>query len=157
MFARLPGREDQGHLKPFARPESQAPAQAQDWVEHETLRVAGILGNARGVAQRPAAADETAPVCLEAEGFALAGGLRREAVGDDDRGLVFLARPPAGQERMVFGQGLGLNEQLVERWMGPVGVVRRHGELVVAGQIEAARAHGPVDERDSSDLDVILR
>ena len=51
---------------------------------------------------------------------------------------------------------LGLDEQLVEGRVLEVRAVRRQGELDVAGEIQAAGADGPVDQRDPPDLHVVF-
>jgi hypothetical protein len=89
--------------------------------------------------ERAAAADESAPVGLEAQGFTF-GVLQREAVRDIDGWIVAAARSAVGQERPLFRQRLGLDEQLVERRMLPVRVVRRQRQFNVARQLEPAGA-----------------
>ena len=61
------------------------------------------------------------------------------------------------QERLLLRYRLGLDEQFVEGRMLPVGVVRRHREFNITGEIEAAGAKGTVDQGDPPNLHVIFR
>ena len=56
----------------------------------------------------------------------------------------------------MFRHRLGLDEQLVEGHMLPVGVVRRQREFNVAREIETAGPKGPIGQSDPPNLNVIF-
>jgi len=74
-----------------------------------------------------------------------------------DGRIVVLSRPAGSKERMFLRHGLSLNEQLVESRMLPVCVMRRQGEFDVARQIETAGPQGTIDQRQTPNLDVVVR
>ena len=156
LFPGFARGQNQRNLDPLTRTQVQALPQAQDGVEDESPAVAGFLKSAHGPGERSAATDETATVGLEPQ--VLIRGLRRgEAVGDINGRVVSAAWTAVGQERPLFRQGLGPDEQLVERRMLTIRTVRRQREFHITRQIETAAAQGTIDQRHPSNLDVVFR
>ena len=62
-----------------------------------------------------------------------------------------------GEKCILLRHRLRLYEELVERGVLAIRVVRRHRELDVGRQIETARPEGTVYHRHTPDLDVIFR
>jgi hypothetical protein len=84
-----------------------------------------------------AASDETAPVGFELEVFIFTP-FSRKTVRDVDWLVVLTTGSAVREECQMFRQAFSLNEQFVEGRVLPVGVVRRHRELNVARELEAA-------------------
>ena len=160
LIACFGGGQNQGNLDAPAGSQGEAPAQAEDRVQNKPLAVAQFLQGAHRTGERSSPANEPAPVGLEAQGFihGFTGGLfKRKAVRDIDGRFAIIARTAVGQERLLSGQRLGLDEQLVERRMLTIRIVRRQGEFNVTRQVEPAAAGGPIDQRQPPNLNIIFR
>jgi len=114
-----------------------------------------MLKDPHRIRERPSPADESAPLGLKLQGFAL-GVFKRKTVPNINEWIVFSARSAASKERLIFRHRLGLDEQLVEGRMLPVGAVRRQGKFNVAREIETAGSNGPIDQGDPPNLNVIF-
>src|SRR5512136_1133097 len=155
LLACFAGGKNQRNLDTPAWTESQAPAQAEDRVQDKTLAVARLLKDPHRIRERPSSADESRPFGLELQGFVL-GVFKRKAVRNINGWVVFRARSAVREERLMFRDRLGLDEQLVEGRMLPVCVVGRQREFNVAREIETAGPSGLIDQRDPPNLHVIF-
>ncbi len=143
-------------MNPLAGSQSEAPAQAENRVQDKSLAVTGFLQGAHRAGERSPAADEPAPVALKAQRFTL-GLLKCKAVRNINGRVTAASRPAVGQERSLFRKRLCLDEQLVERRMLTIRIVRRQRELNVTRQIESAGAQRTIYQRHTPNLNVIFR
>ena len=161
LLAACAGGKDQGKLEALARFQSETVPQTQHRIEDKALAVAQLLHCPHWIGQGPAAADEAPAVGFKLPVFLLRTGiasvLKGQAVGHIQRHLFVAAGAAVGEEHLLLREGFGLNEELVEGRMLAVGVVGRHGEFNIAGEIETAGAVRPVDQGNPPNLRVIFR
>ncbi len=161
ILAACPGREHHADLEALPGFQGNVLPQAENRIKDEPLAVAKILYCPHGPGQIPTAADKPSPVGLELPlllgRHVRSGGPAGKAVGDIERRIVFASWSSVGEEHLVFGNRLGLDEQFVEGRMLAIDAVGGHGQLNVAGKVDLAAAVGVVYQGNTAYFHVVFR
>ena len=153
------GREQGGEhdARAGSRRQAETPPQAEDRVQH----------GPRGIGERPAldhrhrrADPATSPQETRAVRLVLrashARSLHRHHVGGPDALLLVAAGQARGEEGVELRQRFGLHEEVGEGRMRGIRPRRREHELGIGGDVDLARLAAQIDERDPTDLGVVL-
>ena len=154
-LARFGDHGDEGKLQALIGQDRHATTQTEDGIEDRADTAAQGAPDGLGTFQGVATAQKARAVRLKL-GRINRGRLHDHQVRRPDRLIMRRAWTPPGEERLTFGQPLGLDEEFVESRMRAVGLVRGQREFEVAGQFEAARLLGDVHQGHSPDLGVVL-
>ena len=119
-------------------------SQTEDWIEDKALTVAKCANSPIGTHHVIAAANKTVPIGFKFKCFNVRFGHNTVCHKHIDR--LSRTSPTISQERTLLRKRLGLNKHLVKGRMLPIGIVRRHGEFVIAGQIDRSCPVGPISK-----------
>ena len=143
------GAEYEHQLRARPRAEIHRAPQGEDGVEHASGRTRQRRTRSQGLGpvEAGAASDEARAV-----GLVLERAVAEQRVHHPREALAALTRPAAREQRAAPGIEFGLDEELRERQVAPVGGVPGEHDFDVAGQVERARARGAVAQRDPPHL-----